>query len=410
MVGLNLRWKKADDDWLYPVIEGKRYKRETNTMPQWAGSCWYYLRFIDPNNDKCFVDPEKEKQWMPVDLYIGGAEHAVLHLLYARFWHKVLYDRGHLTTTEPFNKLVNQGMILGEMEFTGYRDTDEQWVSCKDTAVDEENRQICKSTGKLLHVVKLEPDQVEKQGDQFVLKSDSSIVIDSRAFKMSKSRMNVINPDEIVAEYGADALRLYEMFMGPLEQAKPWSMAGVNGVKNFLDRVWRMVIDDKADEMQLNAAICDDEPTDGQLRTLHKTIKAVENDIQSLSFNTAIARMMEFVNFFTKQSKRPRNIMQQFMIILSPFAPHIAEELWSVLGGVKSLALGPWPKYDESLTIDQTIEVPIQINGKVKAKINLPRGVSQDEMIAAATSDERIQQLLDGKNDSQANRGSRSAG
>ena len=388
--------EKADEEWLYPVIDGKRYKRETNTMPQWAGSCWYYLRFIDPKNEERFIDPEKEKLWMPVDLYIGGAEHAVLHLLYARFWHKVLYDRGHLTTIEPFNRLVNQGMILGEMEFTGYRDVDEQWVNCKDTGSDG-GKPICKSNGNAIHIVKLDPEQVEKKGDQFVLKSDSSIVIDSRAFKMSKSRGNVINPDEIVAEFGADALRLYEMFMGPLEQAKPWSMAGVNGVKNFLDRVWRMIIDDKADELKLNAAICEDEPTDEQTRTLHKTIKAVENDINNLSFNTAIARMMEFVNFFTKQDKRPRSIMQSFLVILSPFAPHIAEELWSELGGETSLAYGPWPQYDEALTIDQSIEIPIQINGKVKAKIQVARGLSKDELIDIATSDARITELLEGK-------------
>ena len=186
--------------------------------------------------------------------------------------------------------------------------------------------------------------------------------------------------------------------MGPLEQAKPWSMAGVNGVKNFLDRVWRMIIDDKADEMKLNAAICDDEPTDEQLRTLHKTIKAVENDIQTLSFNTAIARMMEFVNFFTKQSKRPRSVMKSFLIILSPFAPHIAEELWSELeGGENSLAYGPWPPYDESLTVDQTIEIPVQINGKVKAKLQVERGLSKDDLIEKALAEPKIVELLEGK-------------
>ena len=389
--------EKADDEWLYPVIDGKRYKRETNTMPQWAGSCWYYLRFIDPGNSEQFIDPELEKQWMPVDLYIGGAEHAVLHLLYARFWHKVLFDRGHLTTPEPFKKLVNQGMILGEMEFTGYRDTDEQWVNCKDVKFNDENKPHCASSDKLLHTVKLEADQVEKQGDHFVLKSDHSIGIDSRAFKMSKSRMNVINPDEIVADYGADALRLYEMFIGPLEQQKPWSMAGVNGVRNFLDRVWRMIIDDRADEMKLNEAITDDEPTDEQLRVLHKTIKAVEKDINSLSFNTAIARMMEFANFFTKQKSRPKSVMEPFLIILSPFAPHLAEELSTALGNEGTLAYGPWPQFDEALTIDQTIEIPIQINGKIKEKIQVSRGLSKDELAALAKSAEKIADLLKDK-------------
>ncbi len=389
--------EKADDAWLYPVVDGKRYKRETNTMPQWAGSCWYYLRFIDPRNANRFVDPELEKQWMPVDLYIGGAEHAVLHLLYARFWHKVLFDRGYLSTPEPFNRLVNQGMILGEMEFTGYRDADEQWISCDQIEIDQENKPVCRVSGKKLRLVRLEADQVEKLGEQFVLRSDPSIAIDSRAFKMSKSRGNVINPDEIVADYGADALRLYEMFMGPLEQAKPWSMAGVNGVRNFLDRVWRMIADERADEMQWHAAISEEPPTEEQLRVLHKTIKAVQFDIENLSFNTAIARMMEFVNFFTKQKVRPKAVMEPFLIVLSPFAPHLAEELWRLLGNRESLAYGPWPAYDESLTIDPTIEVPIQINGRVRARIQVARGLPQPELIAAALADSRVAELLKDK-------------
>ncbi|NOZ38607.1 MAG: leucine--tRNA ligase, partial [Planctomycetes bacterium] len=269
---------KAPDEWLYPAVsfegqgDGVRYKRETNTMPQWAGSCWYYLRFLDPTNTKAPIDPELEKAWMPIDLYIGGAEHAVLHLLYARFWHKVLYDRGVVSMLEPFQKLVNQGMILGE------------------------NNE-----------------------------------------KMSKSRGNVINPDTVVNEYGADSLRLYEMFMGPLEQMKPWNTDGVNGVFGFLNRVWRMIVDDQSDTLQLSAVINDAPPTDEQNRVLHKTIKAVTTDIEKLSFNTAIARMMEFTNFFTKQKQRPRVVMEQFVLLLSPFAPHIAEELWQVLGHAETL-------------------------------------------------------------------------
>ena len=247
-------------------------------MPQWAGSCWYYLRFLDPKNDKALIDPQVEKAWMPVDLYVGGAEHAVLHLLYARFWHKVLFDRGYVSMTEPFQKLVNQGMILGE------------------------------------------------NGE-----------------KMSKSRGNVVNPDEVVREYGADSLRLYEMFMGPLEAVKPWSMDGVSGVRGFLDRVWRMILDDRAEAMQLNAAVQDVEPTAEQNRMLHKTIKAVTNDLEQMSFNTAIARMMEFTNFFLKADVRPKAAMEKFVLLLSPFAPHMAEELWQALGhaddaGLRALA------------------------------------------------------------------------
>ncbi len=388
--------EKANEAWLYPVVDGVKYKRETNTMPQWAGSCWYYLRFIDPNNDHAFVDTELEKAWMPVDLYIGGAEHAVLHLLYSRFWHKVLYDRGHLHTAEPFKKLVNQGMILGDVEFTAFRDSDEQWVSAELTTVNEDRKTVLTATGKELHVVKLDPDQAEKDGDGFVLKSDSGIRVDSRAYKMSKSRGNVVNPDVIIAEYGADALRLYEMFMGPLSQSKPWSMAGVNGVRNFLDRVWRMIVEEKDDRLVLNAAVGDYEPTDEQVRMLHKTIKAVSQDIESLSFNTAISRMMEFVNFFTKHSLRPRVLMEPFVLLLSPFAPHLGEELWRLLGNDNSLAYEPWPRYDESLTVDSMVEIPIQIMGKIKSKIMVERGNTKSELEKLALADPRIAKLLDG--------------
>jgi leucyl-tRNA synthetase len=388
--------EKADDDWLYPVIDGKKYKRETNTMPQWAGSCWYYLRFIDPTNDEAFVDPELEKEWMPVDLYIGGAEHAVLHLLYSRFWHKVLFDRGHLSTSEPFKKLVNQGMILGDVEFTAFRDSNEQWVSAELTEVNEDKKTVLKSTGEEVHVVKLDPEQAEKSGEVFVLKSDSKIRVDSRAYKMSKSRGNVVNPDVVVAEFGADALRLYEMFMGPLPQSKPWSMSGVNGVKNFLDRVWRMIVDEKSEKVELNSAVSDCEPTDEQVRTLHKTIKAVSADIESLSFNTAISRMMEFVNFFTKQNQRPKSLMSSFVLLVSPFAPHLGEELWRLLGHDESLAYEKWPEFDEALTVDSMVEIPIQIMGKIKAKIMVEHGTSKDDLEKLALAEPKIVELLDG--------------
>jgi len=378
--------EKADDDWLYPIVDGVKYKRETNTMPQWAGSCWYFLRFIDPNNDEAFIDPELEKQWMPVDLYIGGAEHAVLHLLYARFWHKVLFDRGHLSSAEPFKRLVNQGMILGDVEFKGYRGPDEQWVSAELVTENDEKQPVLKSDGTPLHAVKLDPEQAEKSADKkssnaFVLKSDATIRVDSRAYKMSKSRGNVVNPDVIVAEYGADALRLYEMFMGPLEQSKPWSMSGVNGVRGFLDRAWRMIVDEDKDELSLNGAVSDCEPTDKQTQMLHKTIKAVGQDIEALSFNTAISRLMEFVNFFTKETQRPKLIMEPFVLLLSPLAPHLAEELWRLLGHEQSLAYEAWPRYDEALTVDSSVEIPLQVMGKIKAKIMVPRGTGKDDLL-----------------------------
>lgn len=325
---------KASEDWLYKTdTDGVRLRRETNSMPQWAGSCWYFLRFCDPKNDEAFIDPEKERYWMPVDLYIGGAEHAVLHLLYARFWHKVLFDRGYLSTCEPFTKLINQGMILGE------------------------NNE-----------------------------------------KMSKSRGNVINPDDVVNDYGADSLRLYEMFMGPLEQVKPWQMAGVEGVYRFLARAWRMVTDERAEHPALNAAVLDAKPTNEQLKTLHKTVKAVTEDIEKLSFNTAISRMMEFVNATGQNEVRPRSIIEPFVLLLSPFAPHLAEELWQILGHDQTLAYEPWPAWDESYLVEDEIEIPVQVNGKLRAKITVAAEADQVAMQAAAEADDHIRQQLDGKN------------
>ena len=378
---------QSPDEWLYVTIDGKRYKRETNTMPQWAGSCWYYLRFLDPHNARALVDPEVEQAWMPVDLYVGGAEHAVLHLLYARFWHKVLYDRGHVSTPEPFMKLVNQGMILGEMEFTGYQNAEGAWVSAAE--VDR--------TPEALAPVKLPPDEIEKQGDTFVLKADPKIKLDSRAYKMSKSRGNVVNPDDVVAEYGADSLRLYEMFMGPLEAVKPWSMESVNGVRGFLDRVWRMIVDERAEVLQLNAAVEDVTPTAEQNRMLHKTIRAVTEDVQQLAFNTAIARMMEFTNFFLKEDPRPRAAMETFVLLLSPYAPHIAEELWELLGHDRTLAYEPWPEHDESLIREDSIEIPVQINGKLRARFKTPADADRNAQEAAARANPKIGELLEGK-------------
>jgi leucyl-tRNA synthetase len=324
--------EKAPPEWLYVTVDGKKYKRETNTMPQWAGSCWYYLRFLDPKNGESLIDPAIEKAWMPVDLYVGGAEHAVLHLLYARFWHKVLFDRGYVSMTEPFQKLVNQGMILGE------------------------NNE-----------------------------------------KMSKSRGNVVNPDHVVKEYGADSLRLYEMFMGPLEAVKPWSMDGVSGVRNFLNRVWRMIVDDRLEEMKLLPNVQDAQPTAEQNRVLHKTIKAVTNDCRQMSFNTAIARMMEFVNFFFKEEVRPKRAMEQFVLLLSPFAPHLAEELWELLGYPNTLAYEPWPTYDESLLVEDTVEVPVQINGKLRGKITAPTGSDAAALESLARAEAKIAEQLKGK-------------
>jgi leucyl-tRNA synthetase len=371
--------------WVNVTRNGKRYQRETNTMPQWAGSCWYYLRYLDPKNDRAFCDPAKERYWMPVDLYVGGAEHAVLHLLYSRFWHKVLYDRGHVHTPEPFRRLVNQGMILGELEFTGFKKGG-QWVSAArvdvDTAQDEQTREAYER-------VKVAEDQVEKKGEHFVLKEHPEVRIDARAYKMSKARGNVINPDEVVKDYGADSLRLYEMFMGPLEATKPWSMRGVEGVYRFLSRVWRLFIDERAEEVRLGPGVGDVVPDRDTLRKLHQTIQKVTEDLDGMRFNTAIAAMMELTNHLTKLEVRPRAVLEPFVLILSPFAPHLAEELWRALGHTDTLAYEPWPRYDPDLTRADEVEVPVQVNGKLRGRVKVPAGIDEATLKELALAEVR---------------------
>ncbi|WHY18328.1 leucine--tRNA ligase [Paenibacillus sp. G2S3] len=308
---------------------GMKARRETNTMPQWAGSCWYYLRYIDPKNDQELCSPEKQKAWLPVDLYIGGAEHAVLHLLYARFWHKVLYDIGVVETKEPFHKLVNQGMILGN------------------------NNE-----------------------------------------KMSKSRGNVINPDEIVEAFGADTLRVYEMFMGPLEATKPWNEKGVEGVHRFLSRVWRLFVNE---EGKLNSKITADGGTDEFKRTWHKTIKKVTEDFEHLRFNTAISQLMIFINDAYKQETLSQEAAEHFVQMLSPLAPHIAEELWQLLGHEGSISYVAWPTYDEAWTVDAEVEIVIQVNGKIVQRALIPLDMGQEEMQAHALSLPNVSAAVEGK-------------
>jgi leucyl-tRNA synthetase len=382
-------------EWLNVSRNGKHYKRETNTMPQWAGSCWYYLRYLDPRNDKAFCDSRKEKYGMPVDLYVGGAEHAVLHLLYARFWHKVLFDRGYVHTPEPFQKLVNQGMILGEMEYTGFQKAG-MWASAEHVDYDGKVARD-KASGEDRAPIKLDEDAVEKKGDHFVLKEIPQVRIDARAFKMSKSRGNVINPDHVVQEYGADSLRLYEMFMGPLEAVKPWSMRGVEGVYRFLGRVWRMFVDDRSETMKLADAVSDAQPERTTLRKLHQTIQKVTEDLENMRFNTAISAMMEFTNHLTPSTQRPRSVLQPFVLLLSPFAPHLAEEVWQALGNKTSLAYEPWPKFDPNLTQEDEVEIPVQINGKLRSKLTVAAATSEDALREAALADGKVKELLAGK-------------
>ncbi|MDY8021898.1 leucine--tRNA ligase [Paenibacillus polymyxa] len=318
-------------DWVETIDPetGMKARRETNTMPQWAGSCWYYLRFIDPKNDKELVSKEKQREWMPVDLYIGGAEHAVLHLLYARFWHKVLYDIGVVETKEPFYKLVNQGMILGN------------------------NNE-----------------------------------------KMSKSRGNVINPDDIVNTFGADTLRIYEMFMGPLEATKPWNENGVEGAHRFLSRVWRLFV---SEDGSLNDKITNDGGSDEFNRTWHKTLKKVTEDLDALRFNTAISQLMIFTNDAYKADLLPRAAMENFVQMLSPLAPHLAEELWQLLGHNDSITYAAWPAYDEAWTVDAEVEIVVQVNGKIMQRATIAKDLDAKAMEAFAVSLDNVQQALAGK-------------
>ncbi|MDX1592198.1 MAG: leucine--tRNA ligase, partial [Balneolaceae bacterium] len=361
---------------------GKKALRETNTMPQWAGSCWYYLRYISPNFDGGPVDKGEEDYWMPVDLYVGGSEHSVLHLLYARFWHKVLYDCGIVSTKEPFQRLVHQGMILGEVEYTAY-EHDGKMVSAE-KAEGMEN----------IKRVPLSEQDVEKKGDRFVMKG-TDINVDAKAHKMSKSRGNVINPDDVVNTYGADSLRLYEMFMGPLEQVKPWSTKGVEGVNRFLNRTWRLFFGDHEEENTFR--VSEEEPDTDQLRVLHEAIKKVTEDIEGMRFNTAISALMIFINEANQWDSIPRQVAEPFVLLLSPFSPHIAEEIWNRLGHSDSLAYETWPEYNEEYLKSDTIEYPVQVNGKVRATLIIPAEKSKEKefVLAEAKKQENIQKYLE---------------
>jgi len=320
----NLDWVNTID----PETGMKAY-RETNTMPQWAGSCWYFLRFIDPKNDQAIADPEKLKKWLPVDVYIGGAEHAVLHLLYARFWHKVLYDIGIVSTEEPFQRLYNPGMILGE------------------------NNE-----------------------------------------KMSKSKGNVVNPDDIIDAYGADTLRLYEMFMGPLDASIAWSVDGLDGARRFLDRVWRLIV---TEDNQLVYKVTEvARPSVEFERVYHQTVKKVTEDITHIRFNTAISQLMVFVNEANKQDELPQAFIEGFIKLLSPIVPHLSDELWSILGHEGTVSLDSWPAYDEAKTVESTVEVVIQINGKMRSKVIVPQDTTKDDLEQLAMDAEVIKDKLSG--------------
>ena len=323
------------EEWLNVVDPetGKKGKRETNTMPQWAGSCWYYLRYIDPHNDEMFADPEKLKYWLPVDVYIGGAEHAVLHLLYARFWHKVLYDLGLVPSREPFQKLFNQGMILAE--------------------------------GK-----------------------------DGRPEKMSKSKGNVVNPDDIIVSHGADTLRVYEMFMGPLDASIAWSENGLDGSRRFLDRVYRLFVDEETGKV--NDKVQDKDNAELEV-SYNFTVKKVSEDIEILGFNTAISQLMVFVNDCYKAEYIPRKYALGFIQLLAPFAPHLAEEMWEVYGNTESISYVPWPTFDESKLVSDTVEIVVQLMGKVKTKLDVKKDLTPAELEQIVLANEEVKELIEGK-------------
>jgi len=356
-------------DWVNVTrADGVKGVRETNTMPQWAGSCWYYLRYIDPTNDKAFCDPELLKEWLPVDLYVGGAEHAVLHLLYSRFWHKVLFDLGLVPTSEPFKRLVNQGMILG-MAYKNKRGVlipmdNVKWIDGK-------------------------PYGPANWGLE---KGDSELeLLTEFPAKMSKSLKNVVNPDDVIRDFGADSLRLYEMFMGPLQVVKPWQTSGVKGVHNFLKRANRLVTETKIEEREMTKA---------EAKSLATMVKKVGDDLEAMAFNTGISAMMVFINEaedFAKGGSLPKKYVSDFVLCLAPFAPHLGEELWQFLGSTDSLAYAPWPEYDAKALVEDEIEIPVQVLGKLRGRIMVPVAATPAEMEAIARGNADVAKFLEGK-------------
>lgn len=343
---------------------GKASKRETNTMPQWGGSCWYYLRYLDPKNEKAFCSKEAEKYWMPVDLYIGGAEHAVLHLLYARFWHKVLYDCGVVTTKEPFQRLVNQGMITS----FAYQRKNKTLVPVDEVEIREDGKAYEKATGEQL--------------EQIIA-------------KMSKSLKNVVNPDDEIKAYGADSVRMYEMFMGPLTMSKPWSTQGIVGIHRFLERVWA-VSEKPMAEIDITGKLTDEKLISAR-KTFAQTIKKVTEDTATLNFNTAISQMMIFINEISKLDTIPTAMWSDFVKVLSPYAPHLGEELWEKLGNKDTIAYVQWPTVSEDFCKDDAKTIVVMVNGKLRAKFQAAPGTADDKLKAMAQNNEDAKKFLDGK-------------
>lgn len=380
----------------------ERALRDTNTMPQWAGSCWYYLRFCDPQNDKHGWSPEAERYWMPVDLYVGGAEHAVLHLLYSRFWHKVLYDLGLVHTKEPFQKLLNPGMILGySYRYYDNNLADDPAVTpCVYSSTEvrfEGATPVHAKTGEELKARWVPAKDVRWVADNRAWHPTiDGLVLEEVTEKMSKSRGNVVNPDDVIEEYGADAMRLYEMFMGPLEKGAPWSSESIPGVYRFLQRAYRLIAGEQnsADSV---APMVDGSGTPDQARLTARTIQGVTEDIDAMGLNTAIAKLMVFARDITRDGPLPREAAEAFVLLLAPFAPHLAEELWERLGHAPSIAHHPWPTFDPCLAEQVEMTIPLQVNGKLRSKIVVPADWDKEQILAHARQDDRLQEWLQGK-------------
>jgi len=391
-------------DWIEAVDPetGGPARRDPNTMPQWAGSCWYYLRFCDPRNDAAPFSAEAERYWMPVDLYVGGAEHAVLHLLYARFWHKVLYDLGLVHTKEPFARLLNPGMILG-VSYRYYDDnladdpaaTPRRYPS---SAVRVEGeRALAVATGAEVKERWLPAGRVARAADGApVHPDDPDLPLEEVFEKMSKSRGNVVNPDDVIAQYGADSLRVYELFMGPLEKGAPWSTEGIPGCHRFLQRAWRLFVDEDAPGEPL-APLAPGQGTPAQARLTARTVAGVTQDVEALAFNTAIAKLMVWIRDVAKDGPPPRAGAEAFLRLLAPFAPHLAEELWARLGCDGLVSLAPWPEADPALLVEETIRIVVQVNGKKRDEVEVRADAGEDEVRAAALASERVRATLAGR-------------
>ncbi len=381
---------------------GKPALRDANTMPQWAGSCWYYLRFVDPRNDEEPWSQEASDYWMPVDLYVGGAEHAVLHLLYARFWHKVFYDLGLVKTKEPFQKLINQGMILGE----SYRYYDDNPSDKEDVPVSifdhtqvewDGETPLARGTGQELKARWIMPGEVSQVEGRPIHPDHPEVALEPVIEKMSKSRGNVVNPDDVVDELGADSLRIYEMFLGPLEKAAPWSTKDIQGVSRFLHRSWRLLMEDAEDGSSRLRELAPGGGSEAQARLTAETIVGVTEDIEALHFNTAISKLMVLVRDIAKDGPLPENSARALTLLLSPFAPHLAEELWQRLGNPTTLAYEPWPRADESLLVKDSVTLAVQVNGKRRCEITVPADAGKDAITEAAIASESVQRHLSGR-------------